>query len=219
MAKKAKSSKVIVPVRGETILVGVFFALRQAWELLNAARILQGASKFSSAFGLAVFCREEIGKSKLLERYWRASIAGNPVSPQDLNSGDLRSHAKKLRAVGKILSEGVFSQGAPPDPGSTEAHELLRHLRQINVRARERDPEMTHLRRLRAFYVELHEEGVGWWKPWTQFDSARASGQILEAETAYDLRRIDLKALKAEVGRIDIVLANQLYLPRESETN
>jgi len=197
----------------------VFFALRQAWELLSAARILQGAGRFSSAFGLAVFCREEIGKSKLLERYWRASIAGNPVSSQDLNSGDLRNHAKKLRAVGKILSEGVFAQGMPPDPGFSEAHELLRHIREINVRARERDPEMTHLGRLCAFYVEMHEAGVGWWKPWSQFDTARAAGQILEAETAYDRRRNDLEALRAEIGRTDIVLANQLYLPPESATD
>ncbi len=219
MAKQPKSSKVNVPVHSEAILVGVFFALRQAWELLSAARILQGANKFSSAFGLAVFCREEIGKSKLLERYWRAAIAGNPVSPHDLNSGDLRSHAKKLRAVGKILPEGVYSGGAPPEPGSSEALKLFRHVRQVNVRARERDPEKTHIGRLRAFYVEMHEEGIGWWKPWTQFDSARASRQILEAETVYDLRRIDLEALKVEVGRANIVLANQLYLPSESATD
>ncbi len=217
MSKKAKISNAVVPLSNEKILAGVFFALRQAWELLSAARILHRAGKFSSAYGLAVFCREEIGKSKLLEQYWRGSAAGSPVFPQDLNSGDLRSHAGKLRAAGKILSEGMISQGTP-DPTSKEGQELAHRLHEINISARERDPEKTHRGRLRAFYVEIHETGIGWWKPWTQFDSTGASAQVLEAEIACLLRRGELEALKADVGRVDIVLANQLYLPQDAAT-
>jgi AbiV family abortive infection protein len=218
MAKKASRSKTATIVSTHTILAGVFFALRQAWELLSAATILQEAGKFPSAYGLAVFCREEIGKSKLLEKRWKDSLAGKLVSAQDLNSGDLRSHARKLRAVGKVLSEGVFSQGVPPDPGSSEANELLHHIRQINIRARELDPDRTHLRRQRAFYVEMHEAGVGWWKPWDFFDRARSRGEILEAESAYLLRRLELEVLKEKIGRADVVLGNSLYLPPELTT-
>ncbi len=218
MCKKAKISKAVAPLSSEKILAGVFFALRQAWELLSSARILHRARNFSSAYGLAVFCREEIGKSKLLERYWRESAAGRHVFPQDLNSGDLRSHARKLRAAGKILSEGMISQGIP-DPDSKEGQEFARRLHEINISARERDPEKTHRGRLRAFYVEIHDTGIGWWKPWTQFDSTGANAQVLEAEIACLLRRGELEALKVEVGRVDIVLANQLYLPREAATD
>jgi AbiV family abortive infection protein len=162
MAKKSTKSKTIVIVSSNTILFGVFFALQQAWELLSAATVLQRARKFSSAYGLAVFCREEIGKSKLLENHWEGSLAGKSVSAHDLNSGDLINDAKKIRAAGKVLSEGMCSWGMPPDPGSSQEKELISQLRKINDRARELDPKRTHLGRLRAFYVEMHEAGVGW---------------------------------------------------------
>lgn len=209
------NSKAVAIVSSEKILIGVFFALRQAWELLSSAEVLQRAKKFSSAYGMAVFCREEVGKSKLLQEYWEASKAGKSISAHELNSGALRSHAKKLRAVGKVLSQGVFSQGPPPDPGSSEAREELLRLRAINARARELDPARTHLGRLRAFYVEMHEAGAGWWTPWTIFDSTKSSGEILEAESAYILRRCELEALRKEVGRTDMVLRNSLHLPPE----
>jgi AbiV family abortive infection protein len=197
MAEKSRHSKAAAIVSSDEILPGVFFALRQAWELLSAANILQEAGKFSTAYGLAVFCREEIGKSKFLEKHWKASMAGKLVSTQDLNSGDLTSHPRKLRAVGKVLSEGVLSQGA---------HKSLHHIREINVKARELDPDRTHLGRQRAFYVEIHEAGAGWRKPWTAFDSTRSRGEILETESAYLLRRCELEVLKQKVGRTDVVV-------------
>src|ERR1700737_4127368 len=136
MAKNTQPKTAVV-VSSDKILLGVFFALRQAWELLSAATVLQGAGKFSSAYGVAVFCREEIGKSKLLEKYWEASMADKTVSAHDLNSGELRSHAKKLRAVGKALSQGMISQGLPPDLGSSEGYESSRRMHEINATARE----------------------------------------------------------------------------------
>jgi hypothetical protein len=67
MAKKSTNSKTVAKtvaiVSSDKIFFGVFFPLRQAWELLSAATALQVAGKFSSAYGLAVFCRQEIGKS------------------------------------------------------------------------------------------------------------------------------------------------------------
>jgi AbiV family abortive infection protein len=214
MTKKSANSNTAKIVTSDKILVGSFFALRQAWELVSAASILHRAGKYSSAYGLAVFSREEVGKSRLLEKHWEASVAGTPVSAQELNSGDLRSHAKKLRAAGKVLSEGVFFQGMPPDRGSSEEYELVRHIRDKNARARETDPDSTHLGRLRSFYVELHDAGLGWWKPWTAFDSTRSRREILEAETGYALRRCELEALKEKVG-FDTALASSLFLPPE----
>jgi AbiV family abortive infection protein len=215
MAKKYSKSDTVVIQSSDTILFGVFSALRQAWELLGAATVLQHAGKFSSAYGLAVFSREEIGKSKLLEKHWEASVAGRLLSTHDLNSGDLMNHAKKLRAVGKILSQGVMSQGMPPDPGSSEETELVCQLRRINLRARELDPERTHLARQRAFFVEIHKGGVAWHTPWAAFDSTRSSQEILEAESAYLVRRRALKALKEKVGCTHTRLGNELHLPPE----
>jgi AbiV family abortive infection protein len=215
MTTKSTKSKTVVIVSSNTILFGVFFALRQAWELVGAATVLQRAEKFPSAYALAVFCREEIGKSKLLEKYWEASTKGKSVSVDDLDSRRMTSHKRKLEAVGKVLSAGAAFMGIQRDPGSSEAQELSRHLLKINVIARQRDPGRTHVGRLRAFYVEIHEAGASWWRPWTAFDSARSSGEILEAEAVYDLRRSELEVLKEKLQRTDIELAASLYLPPE----
>jgi AbiV family abortive infection protein len=215
MVKKSQNPKIMPIVSSDKILIGMFFALRQSWELLSSARVLHEAEKFSAAYGLAVFCREEIGKSKILEKHWQASTAGQPVSVSDLNTGEMRSHSKKLRAVGKVLSEGVISQGTPPNPGSPEADEEFRHIHEINVRARALDPDRTHLGRQRAFYVEMHETAVGWWKPWTQFDRTRSRGEILEAECVYLFRRSELELLKEKVSAADFELGNSLHLPPE----
>jgi AbiV family abortive infection protein len=213
--KKSTNSDTGKIVSSDKILIGAFLALRQAWELLGSARVLYEAAKYSSAYGLAVFSREEIGKSKLLERYWEASVAGKPVSVEELNSGELRSHTKKLRGAGKVLSEGVFFQGIPPEPGSREEYKLVRRIRDMNVRARDADPSKTHLGRLRSFYVEMHEAGVSWWTPWTIFDNIKSNGEILEAETCYEFRRRELKALRERVSSSNTVLANSLFLPTE----
>src|SRR5258708_24483449 len=116
MVKRGPISKEAAPLSDGMILVGVFFAFQQAWELLSAARILHDAGKFSSAYGLAVFCREEIGKSRLLEQSWRASVAGRPVFAKDLNTGDFTSHTKKLGASGKKQAERMSSRGMTPAP-------------------------------------------------------------------------------------------------------
>lgn len=215
MTRKGTNSIEAPLVSSDRILHGVFFTLRQAWELLCAAQILQANGKFSSAYGMAVFCREEIGKSKLLEKHWGASMSGKPVTVRDLNSGELRSHSIKLRAAGKVLSVVGIAVGVPPDPSSDDGRELFGRIHEMNVRAREADPDSTHLARQRAFYVEMHEAGVGWWTPWTAFDSPRSDGEIREAECEYLLRRCELEALRKRVGNIDIVLANGLYLPPE----
>ncbi|PYU21712.1 MAG: hypothetical protein DMG32_19875 [Acidobacteria bacterium] len=62
---------------------------------------------------------------------------------------------------------------------------------------------------------ELLSSAQVWWRPWISFDSTRSSREILEAETAYILRRYELEALKTKVSRTDVVFGNSLHLPPE----
>lgn len=197
MRTSIANNKKIVPVEADFIIAGVFFAARNAWELLRDARILHNAGSYPSAYGLAVFCREELGKSKIWLEQWNRCLSGECVSLNDLRLGDAMNHKKKLEYVGKHLLEGVFSQGEPPEPGSTEEANLVKKISEINVRARQRDPEKTHIGRLREFFVEAggDEFHVVYGQPRHQFDRAGARSQILEADVAYERVRGELIAL------------------------
>jgi len=197
MKTSIAKNKKEVPVEANFIVAGVFFAARNAWELLHDARLLYDAGRYASAFGLAVFCREEIGKSKIWRDQYDRCLRGEPVTLNDLKLGDAISHKKKLERVGKHLSEGVYSGGEPAEPGSSEEMELAKRVSEINVRARQRDPEKTHIGRLQAFFVESggNEFHKAYSQPRHRFDRTRARGEILEAEVAYDQVRMELRAL------------------------
>jgi AbiV family abortive infection protein len=189
--------KTVVPVEANFIIAGVFFAARNAWELLRDAQTLHNAGSFASAYGLAVFCREELGKSKIWQEQWNRRRRGDRVTLDDLKLGGATNHRKKLEHVGKHLPEGVFSGGEPPEPGSSEEAELAKRISEINVRARQRDPEKSHTGRLHAFFVEPggNEFHAAYGQPGHRFDRTRSSSQIIEAELAYDLVRRELMAL------------------------
>ncbi len=197
MKTSVPKTKTGVPVEADFIIAGVFFAARNAWELLRDAQMLHNAGSFASAYGLAVFCREELGKSKIWRDQWYRCLRGESVTLDDLKLGAVTNHRKKLERVGKHVLEGVFSQGEPPEPGSSEEAELAKRISEINVRARQRDPEKTHIARLRAFFVEVggNELHVAFGQPRNLFDRTTSRGQILEAEEAYDRVRRELIAL------------------------
>jgi len=197
MAIVAQKIKAKVPVEADFIIAGVFFAARNAWELLRDARMLHNAGSFASAYGLAVFCREELGKSKIWQEQWNRCRRGDRVTLDDLKLGGATNHRTKLERVGKHLSEGVFSGGEPPEPGSSEEAELAKRISEINVRARQRDPEKSHIGRLHAFFVEPggNEGHAAYGQPRHRFDRTRSSSQIIEAELAYDRVRRELMAL------------------------
>jgi len=186
-----------IPVEADFIIAGVFFAARNAWELLRDARMLHNAGRHASAYGLAVFCREELGKSRIWRDQWDRCLRGDSVTLDDLRLGGATNHRKKLERVGKHLPEGVFFQGEPPEPGSREEAELAKRISEINVRARQRDPEKSHIGRLNAFFVEPggNEINKAYSQPRVHFDRTRSSSQILEAEEAYERVRRELTAL------------------------
>src|SRR5271170_2330260 len=100
MAIVTQKMKTKVPVEADFIIAGVFFAARNAWELLRDARMLHSAGSFASAYGLAVFCREELGKSKIWQEQWNRRRCGDCVTLDDLKLGGATNHRKKLERVG-----------------------------------------------------------------------------------------------------------------------
>jgi AbiV family abortive infection protein len=208
MKTVATKIKKDVFVEADFIIAGVFFAARNAWELLRDAQMLYNAGSYASAYGLAVFCREELGKSKIWQEQWNRCLHGDRVTLDDLKVGDATNHKKKLERVGKHLLEGVFFQGEPPEPGSSEEAELAKRISEINIRARQRDPEKSHTGRLHAFFVEPggNEFCAAYGQPRHLFDRTRSKSQILEAEEAYDRLRTELIALTESASLAHTVL-------------
>jgi len=192
----AKTKKV-VPVEANFIIAGAFFAARNAWELLRDAQMLLSAGSFASAYGLAVFCCEELGKSKIWQDQWHRCERGESVTLDDLKLGAATNHRKKLERVGKHLSEGVLCQLGPFEQATEKEAEWQRRISEINIRARERYPESAHIGRLHAFFVEPggNEFHAAYGQPRHLFDRTRSRSQILEAEEAYGRVRRELIAL------------------------
>lgn len=186
--------KTKVNVNADFIIAGVFFAARNACYLLGDAHALHDCGRFASAYGLAVFCREELGKSKIWLGQWKRQLGGESVTLEDLRFGDANDHKKKLQHLGKFLNEGVFSQGEPPEPGSSEEANLVNTLSRVNARARLLDPERTHAGRLDAFFVRPggNEVYMAYSQPRAHFDKTKAKLQLLEADVAYDRVRAEL---------------------------
>jgi AbiV family abortive infection protein len=189
--------KTRVPVEADFVIAGVFFAARNAWEVLCAARMLHKAGSFASAYGLAAFCREEIGKSKIWRDQYDRCKRGEHVTLDDLKRGDATKHKKKLARVGKHLPPGIPSCGEPPEPGSREEAKQAKRISEISVLARQRDPEKTHMGRLHAFFVEPggNEFHAAYSQPRDRFDRTTSRGEIREADVEYDGVRMELRAL------------------------
>jgi AbiV family abortive infection protein len=200
-----------VPLDADFIIAGVFFAARNAWELLRDARILHHAGSFASAYGLAVLCREEIGKSKIWRDQWDRCSRGECVTLDDLKLGGATNHKKKLERMGKYLSEGVICQLVPFKESTEEEANLAlaKKIFEVNFRARERDPESTHIGRLRSFFVEPggNDSRAAYGQPRHLFDRTRSRSQILEAEEAYDRVRGELLVLTGKAPLADLILA------------
>lgn len=210
--------KANVPVEADFIIAGVFFAARNAWELLRDAQILHDAGSFASAYGLAVFCREELGKSKIWRDQWDRRLRGETVTLDDLKLGAASNHRKKLARVGKHLPQGIPSYGEPSEPGSREEAEQAKRISEISALASQSDPEKTHIGRLHAFYVESggNEFHKAYSQPRDRFDRARSRGEIIEAEVAYDQVRLELKALIVSASLPHTVLTILPEIPASS---
>jgi AbiV family abortive infection protein len=183
---------------------GAWYALEQAGRLLESSTVLFEMGDSSSAVGLAMLGREEIGRSRILRRLAEDVQNGITIAPKDVRAA-YEDHVDKQR-------EGMFGTALRAEPG-TELHRLFREridnppyseawhkadeeLKRVHKSKRKRAPSTYHDLRTRAFYVDLQESGA-WYRP---CDIARqdAKNEIIDAVNDYagERDRLRLEVLK-----------------------
>jgi len=156
----------------QTLLEGSWWALHQAGRLLSSATILFESGDFSTALAVAMFGREELGRSRLLRDCAREVCNGKLLTPAKIN-GRCRGHVEKQEPA-------IFHITLQPTPGSQE-HKALTDLNEqpgseqwneardvldsAVEEERKRQPKERHQRRMSSLYVDLNDSGTEWLRP------------------------------------------------------
>jgi AbiV family abortive infection protein len=161
-------------VSAECLLRGSLHALDHCSALLRDAVVLLRARRYSTAAALALLGREELGRHRILLGMWRAVATGGPdPTVEQVNNACGEDHVDKQR-------EAQLSVMTRATPG-TQVHQLVEtvyfadateaekiaareRLDLIHERRKRRLPHERHQMRMRAFYVDLLEDGT-WSRP------------------------------------------------------
>ncbi len=173
------------------LLQGTLYAIENAGHLLRDAVTLYEQGRFASAVVLAVYCREELGRSEIL-----LDMARNAADSRGVQLQDVRDRCKKhidklthgqagitLRVTPAQTSRlgPLFTNQRNPD--YTAARADLDRAIQAKTR---RNPLTTNERRLRALYVDPTDDGR-WHRP-SQQPSSDAFDLLDEVAGDYAMR-------------------------------
>ena len=187
-------------VPAPTLLRGLWFALEQAGLLLNHAVLLYDGGACPTAAGVALLAREELGRHAILQDLWAKAATGAPAPTRSQLRALCEDHVQKQR-------RGMFSSSLRGEGESAWAR-LLRSLHTLPYHSREaaavrdnvnlarlakdkRTPDERHATRMRAFYVDLHDDANEWSRP-TDLDPVLARDTLYDAVNDYSVRRDNL---------------------------
>jgi AbiV family abortive infection protein len=175
-------------VSADDLLHGAGYAVEQAGRLLHDAVGLWKADRYSSAVVLAVFSREEAGRSEIYVAQRREALHGGSISIEEL-AKLCSDHVVKLRrgSSGTTLLWGA-EQAATFQPlfgdrKSAGFRKARGRTDDLIKRMAKRDPDDTHAKRCRALYVEPSETISGWNRP---SETSREDSRLLLEDVAND---------------------------------
>jgi len=161
-------------VAASDLLKGAWYALEQCGRLLKGAVALYGEKEYSTATGVAMLAREELGKHRILRDQWKKSVeTGKSPTVAQIKSV-CEDHIEKQKrgqmsvtlitdspsALDTALRTRVTSR--PGDPGFQAAEDVIQTA--IEAKAKHA-PTDRHEKRLEAFFVDLEESGTDWKRP------------------------------------------------------
>jgi AbiV family abortive infection protein len=155
---------------------GALLALDQAGRLLVDAQILYKASRYATAMALALFGREELGRSRILYQLCQRVRNGDPVTASDVQKA-CDDHLEKQR---QSLLGGIVLRATPSDaigraiqtklsarPQSQEYTKASETIDLAVERKMAQLPGARHADRLEALYVDPTPSAAGWNRPST----------------------------------------------------
>lgn len=175
-----------MPVSARFLFQGAWYSSEQAGRLLHNAVTLYDLREFSTAVGIALLAREELGKARILIDLWKQCQGGKVIEIRDLETA-LGNHGKK-----QMASQTSTSLLAPPKlvermlAASSEEDRAAawEPLKELLDRKAKRAPDDRHLARQQAFYVDPDQAGTFWNRPCIM-DAVTAIQHITEASNAY----------------------------------
>lgn len=183
----------IMAVSEQTLLEGAWFALEQAARLLRGAVVLLDAGHASTGVAIAMFGREELGRSRILRDCATEIRGGAVVETQQVTARCDDHVAKQAASAFSVFLRSNTTQRQP----SPEA------LRDVFHRKARRQPGDRHAARMSALYVDLKADGVDWDLP-LNIDVEAATQAIVEALNDYSLERDHLLMPEAFQPQSDV---------------
>jgi AbiV family abortive infection protein len=156
------------------LLKGVWYSLEQCGRLLKAAAVLYKEGDYSTAVGVAMFAREELGKHRILRAEWKKSVdTGKPPNVDEIRRA-CEDHVEKQKQGQMSVTLMTESPSAldtalrtratsrPGDPGFKAADEVIQTA--VETKAKHA-PAERHEKRLEGFFVDLEQWGARWKRP------------------------------------------------------
>jgi len=193
---KGRPADRTTPVTEQFLLEGAWHALDQAGRLLCSASILFDGGDSSTALAIAMFGREELGRSKLLRDCAREVRGGSDISAQEVTrctDDHVKKQAAASLSVVMRMRPGSAAWTAATDGSRTDipdeersaAHETVR--RAFEAKAK-KQPHARHEDRCSALYVDLNALGTKWRRP-SAIGREDARNSIVDAVNDYALER------------------------------
>lgn len=188
-------------VTASTLREGSWYALEQAGRLLHAAVDIYDRGDLATALGLAMFGREEIGRSRILWMMAEEVEGGRSFSVTEVNQR-CENHVTKqeegiLGMTIRVGPEGGLAAAArariTSAPGSAEWQAAREAIQLAADKKRKRDPHDRHRKREEALYVDLQPDGNSWSRPCAMANDV-ARTEIEDAVNDYSHLRLEADA-------------------------
>jgi len=183
----------------QTLLEGSWWALEQAGRLLGSATMLFEGGDFSTALAVAMFGREELGRSRLLRDCAQEVRQGKSLQPHEITKR-CNEHVRKQQASAFHIALNLqlnsqvrkaLSDLSAYDPSSEQrkgAGALIDSAVEAKGKrlATDRDQD-----RCSSLYVDLNPQGTDWRRP-AMIDEDKARHEINSAisDYTYEVNRL-----------------------------
>src|SRR5271165_691113 len=163
-------------VAASDLLKGSWYSLEQCGLLLKSAVALYREKDYSTAVGVAMFAREELGKHRILRARWKSAvqtgqlpsveqvrkICEDHIEKQKQAQGSVTLNAASGSHIGTAIKTMIEKARTPGDP---EFQEADKHIKAAVEAKEKHDPKERHEKRLEGFFVDLEESGTTWARP------------------------------------------------------
>ncbi len=212
-------------VTAETLRQGAWYALEQAGRLLHAATVLADDGDPITGAAVAMFGREELGRSVILRKLADDVDEGATMEPAEVRDA-CDNHVTKqsagafsttLRAEPPTGVDTALRKMLGTEPGSQEWKAAEETADLATDAKRKRNPQRRHSIRIGGLYVDLNDGGSGWFRPCIR-DASVARNEIADAMNDYAAERDRLRDEvldedHPEMARARASIASEITLP------